>query len=117
MKGAWYNKKWIIVLLHVIAWVVLFTLPKLLIPSFEGHKKPEDLPKPFNESIFIIIINFSWIALFYLNSLVLIPRLVYRKKYWFYGLVNLLIYAWLIFQTWLIFFLFNAIHFLTGDYI
>jgi sensor histidine kinase YesM len=108
MKAAWYTKKWIVVLLHVIAWVVLFTIPKLLIPSYEGHDKPKELPKPFNDLVFIIIINFSWIALFYINSLVLIPRLIYRKKYWMYSLVNLLIYTWLIFQIWIIFFFYNA---------
>lgn len=108
MKAAWYTKKWIVVLLHLIAWVVLFTLPKLLIPSYEGHDKPKDSTKPFNESIFIYIINISWVALFYINSLVLIPRLVYHKKYWLFGLVNLLIYGWLIFQTWFIFFVFNV---------
>lgn len=111
MKAAWYTKKWIVFLLHVIAWVVLFTLPKLLIPSYEGHDKSKELPKPFNESFAFIIINFSWIALFYINSLILIPRLVYYKRYWFYGLVNLLVYFWLIFQTWFIFFLFNATQF------
>lgn len=111
MKAAWYTKKWIVVLLHVIAWVLLFTLPKLLIPTYEGNVKPKELPKPFNNGIFILIINFSWIALFYINSLILIPRLVYHKKYWLYGLVNLLVYSWLIFQTWFIFFIFKATQF------
>lgn len=111
MKAAWYTKKWIVVLLHVIAWVVLFTLPKLLIPSYEGHEKHQEIPKPFNETAFIVIINITWIALFYFNSLFLIPRLVYRKKYWLYGLINLIIYVWLIVQTWLIFFAFKAIQY------
>jgi sensor histidine kinase YesM len=111
MKAAWYNKRWIVISLHVIAWTLLFTLPKLLIPSYEGHDKPKELPKPYNDIIFIVIINFSWIALFYINSLVLIPRLVYRKKYWLYGLVNLLIYALFIFQIWILFFLYNATEF------
>jgi sensor histidine kinase YesM len=111
MKAAWYNKKWIVISLHVIAWTLLFTLPKLLIPSYEGHDKPKELPKPYDDIVFIVIINFSWIALFYINSLVLIPRLVYRKKYWLFGLVNLLIYAGFIFQIWILFFLYNATEF------
>lgn len=108
MKSAWYTKKWIVVLLHLVAWTVLFTLPKLLISSYEGHDRHRELPKPFNEALFTIVINFSWIALFYINSLILIPFFVYRKKYWLYGLINLLVYGWLIFQTWFLFFLFNA---------
>jgi sensor histidine kinase YesM len=111
MKAVWYTKKWIVVLLHVIAWVLLFTIPKLLIPSYEGHDKPKELPKPFNDIVFIVCINFSWIALFYINSLILIPRLVYHKKYWLYGLVNLFIYILLIFQIWIFFFLYDATEF------
>jgi sensor histidine kinase YesM len=111
MKAAWYNKKWIVISLHVIAWTLLFTLPKLLIPSYEGHDKPKELPKPYDDIVFIVIIDFSWIALFYINSLVLIPRLVYRKKYLLFGLVNLLIYAGFIFQIWILFYLYNATEF------
>lgn len=112
MKSSWYSKKWVIVSLHIIGWVVLFTLPKLLIPSYNGHEKTKDLPKPFNESVFIIVINITWIALFYLNSLVLIPKTVYRKKYWAYGLINIVAYFSIIIEIWVIFSLLgNSDHF------
>ncbi len=111
MKTSWYSKKWVVILLHVISWMVLFTLPKLLIPSYEGHDRLKELPKPFNDNVFITIINFSWIALFYINSLIFIPRLIYRKKYWLYGLVNLMGYIYLTFQIWFIFFIYHAIQF------
>lgn len=112
MKAAWYTKKWIIVLLHVIAWVGLFTLPKLLIPSYDGHEKSKDLPKAFSDSIFIFAINFTWIILFYLNSLVFIPKTVYRKRYWVYGLINILAYFSIIIEIWFIFSFFgNSAHF------
>lgn len=112
MKSPWYAKKWMVVLLHIIAWTLLFTLPKLLIPSYEGHEKTKDLPKAFNEIVFIVAIDFTWIILFYLNSLVFIPQTVYRKKYWIYGLINLIAYFSIIFEIWLIFSLLgNSDHF------
>jgi LytS/YehU family sensor histidine kinase len=112
MKSPWYTKKWMVVLLHLIAWTLLFTLPKLLIPSYDGHDKSKDLPKAFNESVFIIAIDFTWIILFYLNSLVFIPKTVYRKKYYAYGLINIVAYFSIILEIWLIFFLFgNSDHF------
>lgn len=112
MKTAWYNKKWMVILLHLVAWTLLFTLPKLLIPSYDGHEKAKDLPKALNETIFIIAIDFTWIILFYLNSLVFIPKTVYRKKYWAYGLINFVAYFSIIVEIWLIFSLFgNSDHF------
>ncbi len=50
--------------------------------------------------------DLSWIILFYLNALFLIPRLIYKKKTLIYGLVSLLIFCWLIAQTWILFQLF-----------
>lgn len=107
MKVAWYSKKWIIVLFHIAAWVVLFSLPSLLSPAYNDHNKPKEPVKPVSDWLFYSIMNLSWIALFYFNSLVMIPRLVYRKLYLWYGLVMLFLFGWLLFQIWLIFVLFS----------
>lgn len=79
MKKPLFTRKWVILLLHIAAWLLLFSLPFLLRPDYgEGQKA-----RPRNEGSglpFYIINNLMWVGLFYLNSLVLIPYLVYQKK-------------------------------------
>lgn len=103
MKQPWYNKKWAIILLHTTAWVILFALPYLLRPTYNAA---EQQPKPpENETIKFIIFRINdllLIAFFYLNALVLFPRLVYRKKYLFYILSILFYFGFLITQSWLL---------------
>ena len=107
MKAAWYSKKWFIVLAHAAAWILLFALPYLLRPEYNSEQ-PQQHSKGGGNSYFSLIMNLSWVALFYLNALFLIPRFVYKKKYWLYGLVLLAIFSWLIAQTRILFQLFNT---------
>jgi len=87
MKKAWYAKKWITILIHVVAWILLFSLPYLLRPSYNPNEtKP---PEPQNTNILFIITRISDVLLitfFYLNAGILIPRLFYKKKYTLYVL-------------------------------
>lgn len=106
MKGAWYSKKWFIVLAHTAAWILLFSLPYLLRPSY-NNDQPQPHSSRGNDSFyFSTIMNLSWVALFYFNAFFLIPRFVYKKRYWIYGLVLFLIFCWLIVQTKILFGLF-----------
>ena len=90
-------------LLHIAAWVLLFSLPYLLRPSSNASPPRKD---PSSGNLFSFFMDLSWVGLFYLNALVMIPRLVYKKKYWSFGLVLILIFGWLITQTWILFRLF-----------
>jgi sensor histidine kinase YesM len=99
MKAAWSSKKWFIVVAHTAAWILLFSLPYLLRPEYNNDERPQRSPSGNAFNYFAIIMNLSWVALFYFNGLFLIPRLVYKKKYWVYGLVLLAIFCWLIAQT------------------
>ncbi len=82
MKAAWYTKKWVIILLHAAAWIFFFSLPHLL-RSPENEKQPT--PKSGTGSdpafYFSLIMNLSWVVLFYVNAYLLIPRFMYKKKY------------------------------------
>ena len=82
MKKAWYAKKWIVILLHSVAWILLFSLPYLLRPSTDANQPSR--PEPQNPVINFIIFRINdllLISFFYLNALLLIPRLLYKKKY------------------------------------
>lgn len=106
MKTAWYAKKWIIVLMHTAAWILLFSLPYLLRPSY-NNERPQNLAKNSDGNFyFSLVMDLSWIALFYFNALFLIPRLIYKKRYWLFGLALMVIFGWLITQTWILFQLF-----------
>lgn len=87
MKKAWYAKKWITILLHIAAWLLLFSLPYLLRPSNNPNQPLH--PEPENPSINFIIYRINELLLicfFYLNALLLIPRLLYIKRYTFYSI-------------------------------
>ncbi|NNV54275.1 sensor histidine kinase [Limnovirga soli] len=88
MKPVWYNKKWVVVLLHTITWAVIFTLPFLMRTSSNDPHKP-----PPNDGfiMFYMVTSCIWIGFFYLNSLVLFPRFLTKHKYWVYIILQLLL--------------------------
>jgi sensor histidine kinase YesM len=85
MKKPWYAKKWITMLLHTTAWVLLFSLPYLLRPQNNSgqpaHPEPQ---KPTTNFIISRTSDVMLIGFFYLNALLLIPALFYKKKYALY---------------------------------
>ena len=103
MNKPWYAKKWITVLLHVVAWVLLFSLPYLLRPQSNPNQPVH--PEPDPPAISFIVLRASdmmLIGFFYLNALLLIPRLLYSKKYLFYTLSVLGSVATYVLVYWLI---------------
>ncbi|MBV9963494.1 MAG: histidine kinase [Parafilimonas sp.] len=79
MKFNVKGKKWVIVLLHAVCWIILFSLPFLLRTSYKDeHKTPQPDDAAF--TIFYFISSVAWIVLFYLNAYVFLPFLLGRKK-------------------------------------
>jgi hypothetical protein len=73
------------VLLHTTAWVLLFSLPYLLRPQNNPNQPVH--PEPDSPWVSFAVMRASdvmLISFFYLNALLLIPRLLYKKKYLFY---------------------------------
>jgi two-component system, LytTR family, sensor kinase len=92
MSTRWYKSKVAIVFFHILAWVILFTLPTLF------HREPDQQQANFRAMFRIRFLAFDvcWILLFYFNLLVLIPRFLNRKKIGIYIFLIILLLAALI---------------------
>lgn len=102
MKPVWYTNKWIIILLHSAAWILLFSLPALLRPSYNPNETAH--PQPVHDQANFIIARINdavLISFFYFNSLLLIPRLFYKKRYGVYFLAVLICFGCFVSQGWL----------------
>jgi len=90
MKVSIFSRKWVILLLHAAAWILLFSLPFLLRPDYSqsSEKKEEN-----NAWLFYIVNNALWIGLFYFNALVLIPQLLYKKRYTYFACSHVVLFA------------------------
>lgn len=91
MKLIKINNKWITILLHIAAWLVVLSLPYLLRPPYD----PQRLKDPDkNGFIYLnLLTDIFWIAIFYLNALVLTERFIYKKKYGYYLLILIAVYC------------------------
>lgn len=91
MKTNLINKKWLKVLLHVAAWLVVFSLPYLLRSPYDPQKNIDPDRQGF---VYLnLITNIFWVGLFYLNAFVLTERFIYKKKYMQYILILLGVYG------------------------
>ena len=91
MKKLWHEKKIIIVLLHATAWILLFSLPYLLRPSYNPNQPVQKDPdNPIVKFIIDRVYNLLLIGFFYFNALLIIPNFFYKKKYLQY-LISLLV--------------------------
>lgn len=100
MKKVWYSKRWITVVFHALAWILLFSLPHLLTSSYNNkvpkHADNKEAPWGF---MFSILMNTTWVILFYINAHVIMPRLFHKKRYWHYAAVLFLIFIWILAQS------------------
>ncbi len=68
VKYLWQNTKWMQILLHVAAWLIVFSLPYLLISNFDPNR-----PKaPDSRSFFYLgtLTGLFWIVTFYFNAFI-----------------------------------------------
>lgn len=96
----WTAKRWVKIMLHVLFWVVIFSLPSLLRPTNENHQGPP----PSAGATYQFILNCAtYIGLFYFNAYYLIPTYFPRQKYSQYALALTLVLLFLAFTNWLSF--------------
>ncbi len=89
--------------LHVAAWMIVFLLPLLLQQSVQNSKKEHVV---VDRSWFIYLAVFTdmiWVFLFYFNAYVLFPKLVYKKKFLVYIMIQILLVVSLMSFHWLFF--------------
>ncbi|MVT09027.1 sensor histidine kinase [Chitinophaga tropicalis] len=100
IRQAWYSRRWAQIVLHGVVWITLFSLPYLLKPSPDAaHARPD--PDEQRWHVHFIINAIFLTAFFYLNAEILIPRLVYKKKYWWYGVSLFLLFTVQVFFRWI----------------
>ncbi|MGC4035780.1 MAG: histidine kinase [Chitinophagaceae bacterium] len=103
MKPAWYSKKWVTVLLHACAWIILFSLPFLLRRSYNDKPDNKEDVSQAIAILFYILNNSVWICFFYLNALLIVPRLLTKNKYWQYVVAILSSFAVVLFLQAILF--------------
>src|ERR1044072_2699032 len=90
MKISWINKRNTQVLLHIVIWVIVFSLPYLLrYPDNNMRREPD------GNGFFYVnnITGLLWVIIFYVNAFVFTPKLIYPKKYLLYAVLLLLIFT------------------------
>jgi two-component system LytT family sensor kinase len=85
MKKSIKIKKTSKLLMHIIAWAVIFMLPYV----FNTWDEKDEASSVDPYRTINTITNFLWMGLFYLNAFVFIPRLFYKKGYVQYALLLL----------------------------
>jgi two-component system, LytTR family, sensor kinase len=74
---------------HLFVWVVIFMMPYIFSSENQNSRDADDIAfRNLNKATIIL-----WMGLFYLNSEILIPSLVYRKKYILYILSLLIVFC------------------------
>ncbi len=88
-------KKGLVILMHIAAWILLFSLPYLLRRPYDPneHKQQQQASGETINFIVARITDLMLIGIFYLNAGVLIVKLLYRKKYLLYVLSILVCFA------------------------
>ncbi len=103
MRFPWITKKYASVLLHILFWVVLFSLPSLFRPRQEGNI-PQRAQAEASRFFYQYLVNcLFWICLFYINSYVLMPVFLNRKKYIRYLVYLFTVLGTLFLLNWLSF--------------
>lgn len=77
---------------HIIAWLVIFSLPYLLRLVYDQNKNAES-----NGFFYLsIFTGLLWAVTFYLNAYILFPKFIHTKKYGWYAVIVMTLYAILI---------------------
>jgi two-component system LytT family sensor kinase len=105
MKINFLRKRWAVILLHAICWIILFSLPFFLRTSYKDEHKA---PQPDDKVLlyFYFISSAIWVIVFYLNAYVFMPLILRAKKVFLFISLQIVTLATVYFLHWLYFKLF-----------
>jgi sensor histidine kinase YesM len=95
MNNSWIYKRSGKILIHTLAWLIVFSLPYLLRYNNEEFMRRNPDSRAF--MYVSLLTGICWIITFYLNAGILIPRYVYKKKYLSYAFFLALIFIAILF--------------------
>ncbi|TMI88862.1 MAG: GHKL domain-containing protein [Bacteroidetes bacterium] len=99
MGSKWYTNRWVIILLHTVCWAFIFSLPYLLRPSIDPQKA-SDFLKTKNLQYLIFINRAILVCLFYFNAFFIVPRFIYKRKFWAYGILLVSLFIVVLIADW-----------------
>ncbi|MGH2644887.1 MAG: sensor histidine kinase, partial [Chitinophagaceae bacterium] len=76
-----YSKKIIIILLHIIVWILFFSVPLLLRSPFDNRRLPEIMLHPPHFNLFHTLRDIMMVGIFYLNAYLFLPQVINEKKF------------------------------------
>jgi len=86
------KSKIVTIFIHVAAWLVFFSLPLIFRPKQELG--PGVIPfEMFLPYLKLTFFNLFLIVVFYTNAYLLVPRLLFRKKYFLYVIIVITLFA------------------------
>jgi len=80
MDSQWYTRKWVVISLHILFWILLILAPLLLRPTFDNISETKSKHDGQN---FLLLHGANMVmrmALFYLNANYFIPEFIYKKS-------------------------------------
>ena len=87
---------------HILCWGFLFVLPYLLRPSFGASHKLIEENRQYLK--YLVMINrLLWVGLFYFNAFVIVPKVIYKRKFRTYIVILLVIFLALLLIDWAVF--------------
>ena len=101
-------KKYQTVIIHLLVWGSVFSLPYIFSLQWQEGRMPTEFALKL--LVLNIVMNLFWVTTFYLNTQILIPRILYRRKVLVYLgvnvgllagilLINRLVYEALVFEA------------------
>jgi len=81
-----FFKKYQAIVLHVLVWAFVFSLPYIFSLQWDEGRMPTEFARKI--LVLNIVMNLFWVATFYLNTLFFIPRVLYRKSVFIYVVAN-----------------------------
>lgn len=93
-------RKWLVVLIHALAWVLVFALPEMLKPD-RSHVPDKEVMEQNKTGFEVMgyIFRVLWVAFFYLHSHFLLPRFAFVRKWGSYiASITAILIFWIVFS-------------------